>query len=133
MGQVTENRDGCWEYAVGRAGTDYRQIRYRDSRGVVVLRYAHRVAYERMVGPVPDGLQLDHLCRNRMCVNPQHLEPVTAGENTRRARALITHCPQGHPYDDANTGRSPDGTKRYCHECKRLKALARYRATKQKD
>ncbi len=60
---------------------------------------AHRWAYEHWVGPIPDGLQIDHLCRNRCCVNPAHLEPVTAQENTRRALAFRvppTHCKWGH-------------------------------------
>jgi hypothetical protein len=57
-----------------------------------------------LIGPIPDGLQLDHLCRNKACCNPMHLEPVTARENQRRAdialgiRSAATHCPQGHPY-----------------------------------
>lgn len=85
---------------------------------------AHRWAYEHWVGPIPDGLTIDHLCRNRPCVNPDHLEPVTQGENTLRGDTFQaenlakTHCPQGHPYDEANTYRYSDG-KRACRECRR--------------
>lgn len=66
------------------------------------LQLAHRVAYELLVGPVPDGMQLDHLCRVRRCVNPDHLEPVTSRENTRRGKAVKTHCPRGHALVDGN-------------------------------
>jgi len=67
--------------------------------------YAHRFAYETLVGPVPEGMQLDHLCRVRNCINPKHLEPVTQEENTRRAVEANrrTACPQSHPYDEKNT------------------------------
>lgn len=124
MKLVTKTESGCWEYAVtSRQGRSYRQIRYQQD-GEYVLRYAHRVAYEHLVGPIPEGLQLDHLCRNRTCVNPEHLEPVTAQENTVRARSLITHCPSGHPYSDTNTAVGRNG-KRYCRECKRIKGRAR--------
>jgi len=85
---------------------------------------AHRFAWERHHNrPVPDGLQLDHLCRNRWCVNPTHLEPVTAKENTRRSESVPgqnarkTHCAQGHPFDEANTGRQRSG--RSCRTCAR--------------
>lgn len=132
MAAVTVSESGCWEYAKNSrpsVGDTYRQISIGNTNGKSVMRYAHRVAYEHFVGPVPNGLQLDHLCRNRMCVNPEHLEPVTCAENVRRARALITACPQGHAYDDENTAISSTG-QRYCRTCSRVKALARYHATK---
>lgn len=69
---------------------------------------AHRLAYELLIGPIPDGLVIDHLCRVRNCVNPDHLEPVTLAENIRRGEvgrhnATKTVCPQGHEYTEVNT------------------------------
>lgn len=87
--------------------------------------YAHRLSYEIHIGPVPDGLVLDHLCRNRACVNPHHLEPVTAEENTRRGAAVITHCPRGHAYDEVNTRRRSNGT-RDCRACERMRDQQRH-------
>ena len=125
MGKVTKTEKGCWEFAATtRQGNSYRQIQIVED-GRRVLRYAHRVAYEHLVGQIPEGMQLDHLCRNRICVNPEHLEPVTASENRLRATALITECPSGHPYEGENAGLQRDG-RRYCRACKRVKALARY-------
>ena len=80
---------------------------------------AYRFAYEFLVGPVPDGLELDHLCRNPPCVNPAHLEPVTHQENIRRHFATITHCPQGHDYTAENTRLDRYGRK--CWECLRAR------------
>lgn len=92
---------------------------------------AHRVAYELYVGPIAPELQIDHLCRVRSCVNPLHLEAVTASENTRRMAATRTPyqaamqaCRNGHPYDEANTIATPTG--RACLTCKRNANRASY-------
>lgn len=88
----------------------------------------HRVAYELLRGPIPVGLQLDHLCRNRSCVNPDHLEAVTGRTNTLRGETITaanlakTHCPRGHPYEGANLGTTPFGG-RYCRACRTLQAI----------
>lgn len=89
----------------------------------------HRLAYETLVGPISAGLHIDHLCKVRRCCNPTHLEPVTPAENVRRsdayknsrlAQLAKTHCPHGHPYDEANTRNitKRDGSKeRHCRTC----------------
>ncbi len=90
---------------------------------------AHRYAYEQMVAPIPAGLQLDHLCRVRACVNPWHLEPVTQLVNVRRgARPAQTHCVHGHEFTPANTYEYRRGVRvtRICRECNRL-AVETYR------
>lgn len=82
---------------------------------------AHKFAWELHNGPVPYGLELDHVCRNKACVNHGHLEPVSHLENVRRASRLITHCPKGHPYDEKNTCfvKSKTGFERRCRACRR--------------
>lgn len=92
--------------------------------------YAHRVSYEDRYGPILKGLQIDHLCRVRNCVNPEHLEAVTMQENLRRGvrnngQAAKTHCKRGHPFDGANTYRS--AKQRHCRACSALR-MRRYRA-----
>lgn len=113
----------CWNWTGNtiRPGS-YGRLR---SRGVSVL--AHRFAYTRTVGKIPDGLQLDHLCRNKICVNPSHLEPVTNDENHRRAVPFHpltnrAHCPKGHAYSQENT-RMYRGS-RHCRECGRRASQA---------
>lgn len=94
------------------------------------VRSVHCVAHELWVSPIPDGFHVDHVyangCRHRDCIEPAHLEAVTSGENTRRAAVLITHCPQGHLYDEANTrvnirccGRYAGNETRSCRACGR--------------
>jgi hypothetical protein len=91
---------------------------------------AHRVFYEEHVGPIPEGMVIDHLCRECACVNPDHLEPVTIRENTLRGEGLSsvnsrkTHCLRGHAYDAANTYVDPRG-ERACRTCKREDARRR--------
>ena len=84
----------------------------------------HRIIYEAMVEPIPDGLELDHLCRNRACVNPDHLEPVTHQVNTLRGETVSsinarkTHCKRGHEFTPDNTYITPTG-QRHCRACQR--------------
>ena len=93
---------------------------------------AHRVAYRLEVGPIPRGLVLDHLCRVRNCVRPDHLEPVTRGENVLRGETIPaanrakTACKDGHDFDEENTYIAPNG-HRGCRKC-RAAAQARYHA-----
>jgi len=77
---------------------------------------AHRVVYESSVGPIPEGHEIDHLCNNRACVNPLHLEPVTHEENTRRAKERRGYCQWGHELTADNTYVTPKGY-RNCREC----------------
>jgi hypothetical protein len=110
--------DGCWLWQLSRFRNGYGQLSL--ARPTPRSRLAHRVVYESLVGFIPPGLELDHLCRVRACVNPEHLEPVTSSVNKVRARALITHCPHGHPYDESNTIRLPHNpSKRECRACRR--------------
>jgi hypothetical protein len=117
--------DGCWAWT---GPTD------RGGYGMTTLGkqkvMAHRVVYELLVGPIPEGLHLDHLCRRRECLNPAHLEPVTQAENNRRAGAAKTHCIHGHEYTPENTYRRPRGVRecRACRAERTLRVLAARRA-----
>jgi len=97
---------------------------------------SHEFSYRLFVGPVPDGLELDHLCHNPKCINPDHLEPVThqanmirgLSFNSNRGNCLKTHCIHGHPLDELNTYVSKDG-HRHCKTCIKERC-AKYRLVK---
>lgn len=108
-----EPNSGCWLWTMATTNAGYAEIgdKYK-------MFYGHRVAYEMLVGPIPDGLEPDHLCRVRCCVNPDHLELVTHAENMRRGkeagtmgRKRRTHCARGHKYRVDPAGHSR------CRQC----------------
>lgn len=149
MAKVEVTSDGCWAWTGARSGKGWDRgggyaAFYLDGR----LTSGHRAAYELFVGPIPDGHQIDHLCHDpatcsedpcphRQCVNPDHLRAVTAAANNARSsspsalRARVTHCPKGHPYDEANTYVSPKGGRgcRICRCASVQKAKAKRRAS----
>lgn len=118
--------DECWPWTAGLAGP---YGSFYDGRANTK---AHRIAYQLVKGEIPDGLQIDHLCRNRLCCNPNHLEAVTSRENTLRGfgssavNARKTHCINGHPFDEANTYVQRQN-HRDCRACK-IEAIRRSRA-----
>lgn len=133
MRRVTRDAaSGCWLFTGYLNNDGYGHI-------AVEGRFfgAHRLSYELARGPIPDGLHLDHLCKTRNCVNPDHLEPVTAHENWRRgasptlANSLKVECVNGHEFDVANTyvDTSRGRDVRVCRACNRA-AVARYKARK---
>lgn len=112
------NAHDCWEWQAFVRPDGYGHF-WIPARKLMIG--SHRVAYELAVGPIPEGLQLDHLCRNTRCCNPAHLEPVTQAENARRSIprcAKLTHCKRGHPLSGSNVHVNPKG-QRICRTCKR--------------
>lgn len=108
---------GCWEWTAGK----------NNGYGVFFptkgnTRQAHRYSYEQLVGPIPEGLVIDHLCRNHSCVNPEHLEPVTNQVNLLRGigfaatKSAQTHCVRGHEFTTENT--YVWDNRRYCRKCR---------------
>lgn len=116
----------CWLWRAAKDPCGYGQF-YWNGRP----HKAHRVAYALTFGAIPKGKELDHLCRVRHCVRPSHLDPVSHRENVKRGirGAITTHCPQGHPYDEANTAIQTNGARR-CRACSRAKSLARAHAAR---
>ena len=111
---------GCWLWQASMQPAGYGGFWDKKKRAMVS---AHRFAYELLVGSVPDGFDVDHLCRVRRCVNPAHLEPVTRAENIRRGLlGSGTHCRKGHPFVDVYL--SPTGA-RICRVCRRKNDAAR--------
>lgn len=118
MAKVTEAENGCWVYGGSITANGYGTVSLgsrADGRD-----YTHRVTYRSLVGDIPPTLDIDHLCRNRRCCNPAHLEPVTRQVNVQRGRLFyspISACRRaGHPYTEDNTYRLPSGA-RVCRTC----------------
>lgn len=118
MQYVREVESGCWEWVGTLQRNGYSSFYYR---GKIVR--GHRWSYEHFTAPIPQGKEIDHLCRNRKCVNPAHLEPVTSKENARRA--MRTHCVNGHAFTPENIYMH-DG-KRHCRECRRIRGREYHR------
>ena len=121
----------CWRWSGSTDRGGYGQFQVRDKNWK-----AHRWSYQHFIGPLADDLQIDHLCRNRACVNPSHLEQVTQQENLSRGNGFTarnarkTHCPRGHPYSDDNLRILRGGrqkSRRDCRECRRIYRRALYR------
>lgn len=123
----------CWRWTAATNTAGY-GVWWNGDRLVL----AHRESYRREVGPIPEGRELDHLCRNRWCVRPDHLDPVTRAENVRRGdgprllrerNANITHCPHGHEYTENNTHIQQHGGRR-CRACARERSRRTYHERK---
>jgi hypothetical protein len=114
-----EKTETCWNWTAalqngyGRVVTQQRPTR---------TTMAHRYSYEMHVGPIPDGMTIDHLCLNRKCVNPDHLEVVSRSENTKRANPILEYCKRGHKMHGDNIYYPPSGGSRQCRACKSLLA-----------
>jgi hypothetical protein len=122
--------DGCWEWTDSHRSRGYGALKVGGKRGQMVD--AHLITYRTFVGPVPEGLELDHICRNRACINPDHLEPVTRRMNALRGVSIIaaharkTHCKYGHEFVTVKEG---DRTRRRCIPCQ-YEAIKRYQKRK---
>jgi len=127
---IPEPNSGCWIWIGAITKLNYTSFRFRHKTAL-----AHRASYILHKGEIPSNKEIDHLCRMRCCVNPEHLELVTRSENIKRSpltlpnlRAAQTHCIHGHAFDEINTYHNPAG-KRACRICQRDR-MRGYRAAR---
>lgn len=126
VARVRMTEDGCWPWQGFTDRNGYPRISCRIGKRVRGV-FPYRTLFELQNGPIEDGLEIDHLCRNRNCCRPDHLESVTHYENMSRAvlyNSTLTKCKRGHPFDSHNTYITPDG-RRQCRAC-RADATRRY-------
>ena len=114
----------CWEWNGGVGSAGYGVFYIGRENGRKRFEGAHRFAWQTLVGPITDGLTIDHLCKNKTCVNPDHMELVTLAENSRRnwmsrANRSKTHCKHGHPFSEENTRIDTETGHRACWTCRR--------------
>ena len=124
MAKVATDKNGCWVWQGYTTDRGYASIMWNGEQWLV-----HRAVYTELIGPIPDGLVLDHLCENPSCANPMHLEAVTQYDNLARSHGFIqmhgmqTHCKYGHEFTPENTDLRPQsmgrpGFARFCKQCK---------------
>lgn len=133
MARIVVNDDGCWVYPVSHKSDGYGRVRQCAADGGAKV-LVHRATYEALVGPIPDGLELDHVwargCRSNSCCNPAHLEPVThAGNMGRGWHARKTHCKSDHPLSGDNLLTTKNPKHRGCRACACL-STRRYKQKK---
>jgi hypothetical protein len=111
----------CWIWRLSCATNGYARTQLPRQRNKTIA--VHRLAYENLVAPIGEGLELDHLCRVRDCCNPEHLEPVTRAENMRRGNTPRSHCRNGHPFTEQRKGRFCRICNAAWHRARRAKQL----------
>ena len=122
LAKIEQLPSGCWQWKASKYPAGYGQM-WNGSR----VEQAHRISFREFVGDIPDGCEIDHICRNRSCVNPEHLRAVTHRENMRASDSVMglnakkTHCKRGHPLSGENLRVEQSGA-RQCRECLRMHA-----------
>lgn len=117
-GKYDVKSSGCWEW-----NRSFTKGGYPIYRAFCIHTTAHRISYAIFNGDIDDGMEIDHLCKNIKCVNPNHLEQVTRKENVKRSyKPMQSHCVNGHIFDEKNTYLKPSNGTRACRKCNKIRA-----------